>query len=87
MSMKETARMQRMGAMGALAIAAGVMVLWAVVFLWLAGARVATAGVDLDHSLLIRLTTFVPALAIALVLVSVARQLSGAARSWQGSEA
>lgn len=83
MSMKETARLQRLGAMGAVGIAIGVIVVWAVVFLWLAAARVSTAGVDADHALLIRMTTFFPALAIASVLIACARQLSEAARNWQ----
>lgn len=79
--------MQRLGAFSALTAAIGIMVVWAVVFFWLAAARVSTAGVDADHSLLIRLTTFFPALAIALVQLSVARKLSSAARSWSGAEA
>ncbi|HLV25610.1 MAG TPA: hypothetical protein VKZ41_04830 [Gemmatimonadales bacterium] len=87
MSMKETAKTQRLGALGAYGGAAAILVLWAVVFFWLAGSRVSTSGIDVDHSLLIRLTTFFPALAIAAVHFAVGRQLSAAAGSWQGREA
>lgn len=80
MTAEQTVKMQRMGAMGAMATAGAVLVLWAVVFLWLAGHPVSTGGLDWVHSLLVRLTTFFPALAVALLHVVVARRLADAAR-------
>lgn len=87
MSMKETARLQRLGALGSMGVAVGVMLLWAVVFFWLVATRVSTSGLDADHSLLIRLTTFFPAFAIALVHLIFARKLSSASRSWHSDGA
>lgn len=80
MTVEQTVKMQRLGAIGATAGAVGILVLWAVVFGWLATARVPTAGLDWVNALLIRLTTFFPALAIASVHLAMARKLSMAAR-------
>lgn len=77
----DTARLQRLSAVSTVGVAVGVMLLWVVVFFWLAGTRVPHSGVDLHHSLLIRITTFFPAFTIALVHLLLGRQLSRAARN------
>ena len=79
----DTAKLQRRSAVGTVGVAAGVMLLWVVVFFWLAATRVPQSGVDLHHSLLIRITTFFPAFTIALVHILLGRQLARAARNSQ----
>ena len=74
-------RVMKLGSLALLGGAAGVLLLW-LVFL-LAGSRSTLSGVDDVHGFLIRLSTLVPAVLIALAHVAVARQLAAAARERQ----
>lgn len=80
MDAQQTAKLQRAASAGAVAVAIGVLVFWALVFAWFLAGVVSTGGVDWVHSFLIRLTTVVPALAIAAVHIALARQLGAAAK-------
>ena len=78
METRRSATAARLGALGALGVAGGVVLLWAL-FVW-AGIRAGTGGLDVVHSRLIWLTTLMPAIALVAIHVALARQLFAEAR-------
>ncbi len=76
---KQMAKYQRFGALGSLGVAVGIMLFWLVLFGWFLPQQVSTGGLDDVHAWMTRLTTFFPALLIALAHLTFARQLRTAA--------